>query len=114
MNPRALLLDRDDTILDDSSLVHESWREACAGHADRLAPLDAATVVDAIRTASKWFWDDPERHRTGRLRLDAARRGVVRLCLIDLGIDDEDLACCPSGARCSPITSCAHRQTSAF
>ena len=33
---RALLLDLDDTILDDSSLVHDSWREACAGHADRL------------------------------------------------------------------------------
>jgi putative hydrolase of the HAD superfamily len=94
MNPRALLLDLDDTILDDSSLVHESWRDACAGHADRLAPLDAATVVDAIRKASKSFWDDPERHRTGRLQLEAARRKVVRLALIDLGVEDEELAGC--------------------
>ncbi len=36
MYPRALLLDLDDTILDDSGLVHECWRSACADHADRL------------------------------------------------------------------------------
>jgi putative hydrolase of the HAD superfamily len=94
MNPRALLLDLDDTILDDSSRVHESWLEACASHADRLAPLHAAAVVDAIRNTSKWFWGDPDRHRTGRLQLDAARREVVRLALIDLGIEDPELACC--------------------
>jgi putative hydrolase of the HAD superfamily len=93
MYPRALLLDLDDTILDDSSLVHESWLEACGGHADRLAPLDAAVVVDAIRKTSKWFWGDPDRHRTGRLQLDAARREVVRLALLDLGIDNTELAC---------------------
>jgi putative hydrolase of the HAD superfamily len=94
MNPRALLLDLDDTILDDSSLVHESWREACARYADRLAPLEAANVVDTIRQTSKWFWDDADRHREGRLQLDAARRQVVRLALRELGIDDAELAAC--------------------
>ena len=94
MNPRALLLDLDDTILDDSSLVHESWLEACTAHADRLVPIDAGVVVDAIRKASTWFWGDPDRHRTGRLQLEAARREVVRLALADLGIDDTELACC--------------------
>ena len=91
-SPSALLLDLDDTILDDSTRVHESWRDACAGHAHRLAPLDAAVVVDAIRKTSKWFWDDPDRHREGRLQLDAARREVVRLALHELGIEDADLA----------------------
>ena len=94
MKPRALLLDLDDTILDDSSLVHESWQGACAGHADRLAPFDAVIVADAIRRTSKWFWADPDRHREGRLRLDAARREVVRLALFELGIDDAELAAC--------------------
>ena len=93
-NPRALLLDLDDTILDDSSRVHESWREACAGHAERLAPLDTVAVVDAIRTTSKWFWNDPDRHREGRLQLDAARREVVRLALAELGVESADLARC--------------------
>jgi len=92
MNPRAFLLDLDDTILDDSTRVHESWREACATHAARLAPLDVAVAVAAIRKKSKWFWDDPDRHREGRLQLDAARREVVRLALRELGVEDADLA----------------------
>jgi putative hydrolase of the HAD superfamily len=92
MHPRALLIDLDDTILDDSSLVHECWHAACASHADRLAPFDTATVVDVIRKTSQWYWDDPDRHRTGRLELDATRRHVVRLSLDELGIDDVQLA----------------------
>ena len=93
-SPSAVLLDLDDTILDDSSLVHDSWREACASAADRLAPLETATVVDAIRKTSKWFWDDPDRHREGRLQLEAARREVVRRALVDLGVEDDTLAAC--------------------
>ena len=92
--PSAILLDLDDTILNDSGSVDESWRHACASHADRLAPLDAAVVVDAIRKTSKWYWDDPDRHREGRLQLDAARREVVRLALRDLGVENPGLADC--------------------
>lgn len=92
--PSALLLDLDDTILDDTSSVDESWREACAAHANRFAPLDAALVIDAIRKTSKWFWDDPDRHREGRLQLESARREVVRRALAGLGIRDDDLAAC--------------------
>ena len=91
-SPSALLLDLDDTILNDSGSVDESWHHACANHAHRLAPLDAAVVVDAIRKTSKWYWDDPDRHREGRLRLDAARREVVRIALRDLGVEDAALA----------------------
>jgi len=92
MTPRALLLDLDDTILDDSTRVQESWRQACASHAHRLSPLDAEVVIDAIRKTSKWFWDDPDRHREGRLQLEAARRQVVRLALRELGVEDVELA----------------------
>jgi putative hydrolase of the HAD superfamily len=90
--PRAILLDLDDTILDDSSLVHECWREACADYADRLGSLDQAAVLDAIRIKSRWYWGDPERHRAGRLELEAARREVVRLALAELERDDVALA----------------------
>jgi putative hydrolase of the HAD superfamily len=92
MHPRAILLDLDDTILDDSGLVHECWRDACADYADRLRPLDATAVVEAIQTKSRWYWGDPERHRAGRLELDAARREVVRLALADMELDDVELA----------------------
>jgi putative hydrolase of the HAD superfamily len=94
MTPRALLLDLDDTILDDSGSVNESWRDACVSHADRLGPLKPAVVLDTIRKTSKWYWDDPDRHREGRLQLEAARREVVRLALLELGIEDAGLAAC--------------------
>jgi putative hydrolase of the HAD superfamily len=92
VSPSAVLLDLDDTILSDSASVDESWRHACTGHSHRLAPLESAVVVDAIRKMSKWYWDDPERHREGRLRLDAARREVVKLALVELGVEDTLLA----------------------
>jgi putative hydrolase of the HAD superfamily len=80
--PTAILLDLDDTILDDSSAIESCWRRACAPE-----PIGDA-LFDAIGTSSKWYWGDPDRHRTGRLELNAARREVVRLALTSLGIDD--------------------------
>jgi putative hydrolase of the HAD superfamily len=90
--PAAVLLDLDDTILDDSSRVDECWRAACASHAERLAPHQVGTVTDVIRRTAKWFWSDPDRHRNGRLELDTARREVARLALHELGITDARLA----------------------
>lgn len=92
MLPSAVLLDLDDTILDDSSNIAACWREACTNQAHRLVPHQIDEVFEKIQQTSKWFWDDPERHRTGRLELNSARREVVRLALKELGIDDADLA----------------------
>jgi putative hydrolase of the HAD superfamily len=90
--PRAVLLDLDDTILDDSSNIAACWREACASQAHRLVLQQPDDVFEMIQRTSKWFWDDPERHRTGRLELNSARREVVHLALKELGIEDVDLA----------------------
>jgi putative hydrolase of the HAD superfamily len=90
--PAAVLLDLDDTILDDSSNIESCWQEACASEASRLGPLDPCAVFEAIQRTSKWFWGDPERHRSGRLELNAARREVVRLALKELKIEDVNLA----------------------
>ncbi len=86
MLPPVLLLDLDDTILDDSGAAHAAWVSACA-------EVDApAGLVDAIELERVWFWSDPERHRVGRLDLSAARRHIVRGALGRLGLDDEPLA----------------------
>ena len=69
MIPRAILLDLDDTILDDSSRVEQCWRDACADYADRLGALGAGAVLDAIQIKSWWYCGDPERHCAGRLEL---------------------------------------------
>jgi FMN phosphatase YigB (HAD superfamily) len=63
--PRAILLDLDDTILDDSTNVDMCWREACAAGADELGHLDLQVVQEAIRKTSRWYWSDPDRHREG-------------------------------------------------
>jgi putative hydrolase of the HAD superfamily len=90
--PRAVLLDLDDTILDDTSGIVSSWREACVAHCSSLNGLGAEAVFDAIDRTREWYWSDPERHRIGRLELAWARGEVVRLALVELGVDDEDLA----------------------
>lgn len=90
--PRAVLLDLDDTILDDSGGVISSWREACVAHCSPMSGLDAEAVFGAIDRTREWYWSDPERHRVGRLELAWARSEVVRLALVELGVDDEDLA----------------------
>jgi putative hydrolase of the HAD superfamily len=87
--PRALLLDLDDTILDDTSGVPECWRHACDAHG---AHLDAAALHDAIERTSAEYWSDAERHRIGRLDLDRARHAVVVSAFHSLGIDEPDVA----------------------
>ena len=90
--PQAILLDLDDTILDDSGGVISCWRDACVAHCSSMNGLDAEVVFDAIDRLREWYWSDPERHRAGRLELAWARGEVVRLALADLGVDDEGLA----------------------
>jgi putative hydrolase of the HAD superfamily len=90
--PQAILLDLDDTILDDSGGMTSSWRDACVAHCSPLDGPDPAAVFDAIDRTREWYWSDPERHRAGRLELAWARGEVVRLALAELGVDDEELA----------------------
>jgi putative hydrolase of the HAD superfamily len=93
MLPRAVLLDLDDTILDDSGDVEDCWRDACMACADALlADAAPAAVVAAIERSRDWYWSDAERHRIGRLALPAARRDIVRLAFVELGIDRQSLA----------------------
>ena len=90
--PRAVLLDLDDTILDDSGGSDRSWADSCATHRTLLGAIDPALLHAAIRRARAWYWSDPDRHREGRLRLHDARREVVVLALAELGSEDGDIA----------------------
>lgn len=90
--PRAVLLDLDDTILDDSRTISSCWRDACFAHAPALGGTDPALVFEEIERTREWYWADPERHRLGRLRLADARRDVVRMSLEKLGLDRPGVA----------------------
>jgi len=89
--PKAILLDLDDTILDDSGNVAHCWREACFAHRSDLGPMDPAALHEAIDRNRASYWADPARHRDGRLDLVAARREIVRISLGDLGVDASSL-----------------------
>jgi putative hydrolase of the HAD superfamily len=88
---KALLVDLDDTLLDYSGGVDECWRAACETMA-RPAGLDAAALVDAVRKARRWFWDDPERHRRERVDMHGAWRKIVADGLERLGAPNPVLA----------------------
>ena len=90
--PRAVLLDLDDTILDDSGNITMCWLTACHAHRSAMNGLDPVSVHDAIERVREWYWADPDRHRKGRLDLVMARREVVQLALAEIGVDNADLA----------------------
>lgn len=90
--PKAVLLDLDDTILDDTGNVESCWREACLTHCSDLRDIDPSSLIRAIDKTRDWFWSDAERHRVGRLDMAAARLQIVRASLADLGIDNPELA----------------------
>ncbi len=86
MLPPVILLDLDDTILDDTGGASAAWEQACI---DSDAPDG---LYDAIRAAGAWFWADPDRHRTGRADLLEARRSIAATALANLGLPDDGLA----------------------
>jgi putative hydrolase of the HAD superfamily len=92
VQPKGLLLDLDDTILDDSGIVEASWMQACQAHRDLFSPVSPDRLYEAVRRAGEWFWSDADRHRVGRLDLEAARAEVVAIALDELGVRDPRLA----------------------
>jgi putative hydrolase of the HAD superfamily len=85
--PATILLDLDDTILDDTGAVGDCWRRACAEDV-----VDPAALEETVLAVSAWYWGDPDRHRTGRADLLAATTTVVELALERLGRPDAEAA----------------------
>jgi putative hydrolase of the HAD superfamily len=90
--PRALLLDLDDTIVNYSGGIADCWRHACDSCRGDLGSITPELLHGAIERTRAWFWSDPDRHREGRLDLDAAAERVVTLALTELGASNPQLA----------------------
>ena len=88
--PQVILLDLDDTILDDSGGAEPAWRAVCAEAAEELDEVDPDVLFAAVDEVRTWFWDDPERHRTGRADLHAASRSIIEEALRRSGVDPQD------------------------
>ncbi len=91
-SPVALLLDLDDTILDDNSSIRPSWTAVCEEAAGRVSGLDAGALFATTARIAEWYWSDPDRHREGRQDLRAARLRIVQQALFELGFNLPELA----------------------
>jgi putative hydrolase of the HAD superfamily len=89
--PAVLLLDLDDTILDDTGARDRCWQETCAEAVRRRPELDAGLLHAAIERERAAFWSDPEEHRRWRIRLAEAFGEIVCRALAALGVDDREL-----------------------
>lgn len=89
--PPTLLLDLDDTILDDDGLADECWTHITTRFAPQVAPVSAAELLATVYRTRDWYWADAERNRVGRLNLKGARRAVTTEALNKLGITNPAL-----------------------
>ncbi len=84
---KTLLVDLDDTLLDYTGGVDESWREACSAVAGP-AGVDAASLFSAVLEARRWFWSNPGRHARERIDMLGAWRKIAERALTDVGAPD--------------------------
>ena len=91
-NPRAVLLDLDDTIIDYGGSAERAWRTVCDAAARDIDGLDATALFEEVSRVREWFWSDPERHRVGRADLCAAWQRIIQDALQALGHDAPGLA----------------------
>ena|SRR5579859_1946517 len=90
--PKGILLDLDDTILDDSGGIVASWKSVCTEAATLHPSVAPAVLYDALSRDRVIFWADPDRHRTGRQAPRDANRAIIRTALYALSIDQPGLA----------------------
>ncbi|MBS0470105.1 MAG: HAD family hydrolase [Proteobacteria bacterium] len=92
--PKAVLFDLDDTLIAAYGRPERAWQAVVAEFDGALGP--ESTVVAGITRAARAFWEDPERHRIWRQKIEAARRAIVleafrRMKLEGLPAPDEAL-----------------------
>jgi putative hydrolase of the HAD superfamily len=88
----AVLLDLDDTILDNAAGLETAWETLSRAIATRVGDADEAAVGVQLRASSDWFWGDDARHRWGRMDMPGARRAVIAHVLESLGRPSPALA----------------------
>ncbi len=84
--PPAMLVDLDDTILDDSGSRDGAWRTVCEEAASRVHGLDSGSLRGAVERERTWYWSDPARHREGRMDLRAATALIVARAMEQIGV----------------------------
>lgn len=91
-NPKAILFDLDDTLISFDGVSEQAWEKCCCEfiHAHSLS-ITMAVLLKELNKKRKWYWSDPERHKSGRENIKNARREIVKLTLNTFGIFDDEL-----------------------
>jgi putative hydrolase of the HAD superfamily len=89
--PSVLLLDLDDTILDDTGARDDCWRIACGEAAEARPALDAGALLREVERVRDLFWSDPDRHREWRPKMREAWGRIASEALATFGVDDPSL-----------------------
>jgi putative hydrolase of the HAD superfamily len=87
---KIMLFDLDDTLLDYSGGVEESWRHAVVACC-RDGRVDPEALVAALVQSRRWFWDDPGRQRQERINMPRAWQRIVTHALEGLGAPNHGL-----------------------
>ena len=90
--PAVVLLDLDDTILDDTGARDECWRVACREAAEARPELDSQVLLREVERVRDVFWSDADRHREWRPRMREAWGQIASEALVSLGHDDPGFA----------------------
>lgn len=83
--PKALLIDLDDTLIDLSTGSLFCWETLAERYATH-AKIDVLAFKAAIHKARNWFWSDADRHRTWRIQMERAREEIIKIALLELKV----------------------------
>lgn len=89
--PKAILFDLDDTIIRHENPA-KTWKRISTRYAPLADGAKPSALFKAIEERRNWFWDNPERHRSGRLNPVRATRDIVTHALQSLGVNPGGLA----------------------
>ena len=88
----AVLLDLDDTLLDERPGRQAGRAALLAALREARPALSEALLAAELDRQTHWFWSDPGRHTAGRLDLAGARLTILERTLERFGVRDDALA----------------------
>ena len=87
--PKAILFDLDDTISSYRQASEKPWHEVCYQYRKSFNGQKPEAVQRQILKVRKWFWSDPDRHRTGRTQMDKTMRHIVTIAFEEINLDQK-------------------------
>ena len=90
MYPKCMLFDLDDTIISFEGVSEVAWKKCCNSFVEaNKVHFNGEELFNKINEVRKWYWNDPIRHKSGRMNMVAARRDIVTMAMQQFEYSDE-------------------------